>query len=253
MSGLTPYTIYVEGDDDVNILKRWFPHLPFSKAGGKDSVKSKITAQSKNWGILDRDFADDAQVKASRLPGNRLILLNRYCIENYLLEPVLIAAVARSLAHVAPALAKWTVETEIEQQIITWASELAIYAAANVLIARWQAVIHDGFLRYWGPLPPQPLAIIVADLESRLQRLPRSEEIAAMFDAQYAQVVQDITTWDGVHRWVNGKVLLEEYLFSHIFAQVRNFSKARLRDELIKAGQANIPGELTQLTQQWSV
>jgi len=256
MNSLTPYTIYVEGDNDVNILKRWFPHLPFLKAGGKDRVRKEVKPQSKNWGILDRDFADDTIVEASRQPANRLVLLKRYCIENYLMEPALIAAVANSFSSTAPELTKWADEETIERQLITWADELALYAAANALIAQWHEVIEDDFLKYWTDLPPVSRETVIKALRTRLQRvprLPRSEEIEEKLNTQHAQIVQDIKTWDGLHRWINGKVLLEKYLLPQVFAQVRGFSKDRLRDELIKAGESSIPTELVQLAQQCMV
>jgi hypothetical protein len=63
-------------------------------------------------------------------------------------------------------------------------------------------------------------------------------------------VTADVQTWAGLHRWINGKVLLEEYLFPKVFAQFR-LSQDRTRDLLIEAGRTRIPAELQELSRRW--
>ena len=122
--------IYVEGDDDANVLSRWFPRSHFIKAGGKDKVKSKVEQDDESDGLLDRDFADDDQAAASRETDSRLIIMQRYCIENYLLEPAIIATAVRQLQDLAD-LQDWLDEAYTRQRFEAWAGELALYAAAN--------------------------------------------------------------------------------------------------------------------------
>jgi len=57
-------------------------------------------------------------------------------------------------------------------------------------------------------------------------------------------------TLDGVHQWINGKVLLDEILYQRVF-KLHNFGHARLRDELIEVGKNKIPDELVHLAKKW--
>lgn len=248
---LTPGAISVEGDRDREILARWFPHLQFVAAGGKNNVHKRVAQSPRSWGVLDRDFADATAVNTSRLPASRVIILQRYCIENYLLEPGLIATVANLLLKDFPKLQLWTDEAYITQHLLRWGEELAIYAAANRLVAQWRTVIDDDFVRYFGPLPPLPRERVLNALSMRLAKLPKPAELEILLDASYAEVLSDLSTLEGVHRWINGKVLLEEFLYQRVF-NLHNFSQTRLRDALIEAGTHSIPAELIVLAQQWT-
>lgn len=251
---LSATTVYVEGDDDLRILRAWFPGIQFTKAGGKDEIANRIQLHPGCYGLRDRDFADDVTVASSRAPDSRLALLRRYCVENYLLEPDIIAEAVRAMPAVAPDLAAWTDEAFARGQLMAWGAELALYAAANAIVAEWQQVVKADFLHYFGPLPPQqPLSReqVVQELQRRLASLIRPEEVADVLDARLGQVQQDIATWDGLHRWINGKVLLERCLYPRAFEPV-GLSQSRLRDALIDAGKERVPAELRELATGWN-
>jgi len=249
---LTTKTVYVEGDDDVGILQIWFPGIPFTKAGGKDEVAKRTKADTACYGLKDRDFADDAAVVASRAPDSRLTLLRRYCIENYLLEPDIIAGAVRAMPALAPDLVGWTDETFVRQQLTQWGAELALYAAANSIVADWQQIVKADFLLYFSRLPPWPRAQVIQELQRRLAALSRPEVVEDALDTRYSQIQQDIAAWDGLHRWIIGKVLLEQYLYPQVFKPT-GLAQARLRDALIEAGKGRVPAELQELAARWSL
>ncbi|MCE7990045.1 MAG: DUF4435 domain-containing protein [Caldilinea sp. CFX5] len=249
---VTPGAIFVEGDSDRDILARWFPHLQFVVVNGKNNIHRRVEQVQQSWGLLDRDFADEAIVTTSRLPESRVFVLHRYCIENYLLEPATIATVAGLLVNRSPALQPWTDETHVAEQLLRWGAELAIYAAANRLVANWRAIIDDDFVRYFGPLPPLPREQVLVALSTRLAKLPKAADLPALLEANHSEILSDLSAIEGVHRWINGKVLLEEFLYPHVF-KLHNFSQSRLRDELIKAGIHAIPQELVELAQRWGI
>ena len=250
---LSLHNIYVEGDDDINILSRWFPRLQFKRAGGKDEVKRKVERDDESYGLLDRDFATDGQVAASREPDSRLIIMHCYCIENYLLEPAIIATAIGQLQSQAD-LRDWLDEAYTPQKLEGWAKEIALYAAANSIISEWRDRIqYDrglGFLRYFGPLPPIPRTEVVKSLQRRLAALTPADQIEAILDDQYAQVSSDIVGWNGLQRWINGKVLLENYLYPQVF-EPAGLSQSRARDLLIEAGRHHVPAELQELARRW--
>lgn len=251
MSRLTSSTIFVEGKDDEGILARWFDHLKFEAVGGKDKIHKKVEQNPRSWGLLDRDFANEQVVNASRLPESRVIVLRRYCIENYLLEPTMVATVAGQWLKEYPVLQPWIDQTYIIQQLLRWGTELAIYAAANRLIAEWKTAIEGDFARYFGPLPPLPHKQVLTELYTRLAKLPDRTELEGILAVYYDEIRSDVSTLGGVHRWINGKVLLEGFLHPQGF-KLHNFAQSRLRSDLIEAGRHAIPEELNNLEQLWS-
>ena len=249
---LTTKTVYVEGDDDVRILQAWFPNIQFTSAGGKDKVASRTEQHPACFGLGDRDFADDAKVTAGRAPDSRLALLRCFCIENYLLEPDIIADAVRAMPAIASHLAAWTDETFVRKQLTAWGAELALYAAANSIVAEWRQTVEADFLRYFGPLPPLPRDQVVQELQRRLASLIRREEVEDMLDARFRQIQQDLSPpGKALHRWINGKALLEKCLYPRVF-EPTGLSQARLRDALIEAGKAHAPTELQELAVRWS-
>ena len=254
-TALTVRTIHVEGDTDLKVLSRWFPAMQFEEAGGKDKVRQRMKNSTVDYGVLDRDFATDEQVQASRMPESRLVILSRYCIENYLLEPDIIAAAfsALELTDGHPARI-WLNEAHIRHTLHDWGNALALYAAANAIVSQWhERIMLDrklGFLLYFGPLPPVSRGEVLKSLRRRLAALTPVEEIESLLDANYRQIIADVQTWTGLHRWINGKVLLEEYLYPQAFAHTR-LGQRYARDLLIEAGRTRIPAELRELSRRW--
>jgi hypothetical protein len=253
---LTLHQVYVEGADDVAVPSRWFPRLQFRAMNGKEAVRSRVEQEVGSFGLLDRDFAAEADVEASRGPGSRLAIMRRYAIENYLLEPDIIAAAANTLASGVVDLSARQNHEQIRASILAWARELALYAAANSIISSWREAIQNdrelGFLRYFGPLPPLPRREVVASLQRRLAALPDATAIEQILDTRYQEVMRSIVEWDGAHQWIHGKVLLEDYLYPRAFGNL-GLSQARLCDSLIEAGQERIPAELRDLAKYWEL
>ena len=131
---------------------------------------------------------------------------------------------------------------------------MALYAAANVIVSQWREHItldrELGFLRYFGPLPPVSREEVLDSLRRRLATLTPVEEIESLLNDNYRQIITDVQTWTGIHRWINGKVLLEDYLYPQVFKQT-SLSQARVRDLLIEAGRTRIPAELQTLSRRW--
>jgi hypothetical protein len=98
--------IAVEGPTDVEVLDEWYlarlSEVYFHNAGGHAAVEAIVAMAADNgvhkrvFGIIDRDFSDDAVVEAALADSNaHLFILRRYSIENYLLEPEAVHEVAR--------------------------------------------------------------------------------------------------------------------------------------------------------------
>lgn len=256
-TALTLHIVYVEGDDDLAVLSHWFPAVQFKKAGGKDEVRRRVENSIADCGVLDRDFATDEQVQASHTPESRIVILSRYCIENYLLEPDIIVAAMTELHRPDEHSARiWLDEAYIRRTLHDWGAPLALYAAANAIVSQWRERINLdpelGFLRYFGPLPPVSREEVLNSLRRRLAALTPVAEVESLLDDNYRRVATDVQTWSGLHRWINGKVLLEEYLYPQMFVPT-GLSQARVRSLLIETGRTRMPDELQALARRWSI
>ena len=106
--------VLLEGASDVAVFREWYrdrrdvieffsPEVPQGRSG-VENLLNRILAQStspnpREYGIVDRDFREDAEVESVLAdPNTRLFILRRYCIENYLLEPVAVAEELRVLS-----------------------------------------------------------------------------------------------------------------------------------------------------------
>lgn len=243
--------IYVEGADDKYILSKWFPHLLFEDAKGKDNVPKRVDQNQASFGLLDRDFYSTDEVEASREDHSRLVILRRYCIENYLLDPAIIADVAQRLNNTHAVLSSWSEENFVYENLFKWANEYATYAAANKLVSEWKQAVETDFRRYFDSLPVQSYDEVLSTLKERVGRIPSSHEIDTIFQETHAQISQDFSTLEGVHRWIDGKFMLEKLLYQNVFNPIHNFGQNRLRDELIESGKTRIPDELVQLAKKW--
>lgn len=106
--------VLLEGASDVVVFREWYrdrrdvaeffsPEVPQGTSGVR-TLLGRILARStspnpREYGIIDRDFRRDAEVEAALAdPSAHLFILRRYCIENYLLEPVAVAEEVRVLS-----------------------------------------------------------------------------------------------------------------------------------------------------------
>ena len=88
--------VLVEGDVDREVLREWFKteldDIEFYDCGGitpltklLEEYRSKYT-DDRIYGITDRDFRSDEEVAASYAETSHQFILQRYAMENYLLE-----------------------------------------------------------------------------------------------------------------------------------------------------------------------
>ena len=106
--------VLLEGVSDVAAFREWYldrrdvieffsPDVPQGGSGVR-TLLARVLAQStsanpREFGIVDRDFRSDAEVEASLSDAaSHLFILRRYCIENYLLEPVAVTEEVRVLS-----------------------------------------------------------------------------------------------------------------------------------------------------------
>ncbi len=87
--------VLVEGEGDREVLCEWFKEdveVEFYACGGIAPLTKLLNelltlgTLKRAYGITDRDFRSDEEVKASYLENSHQFILQRYAMENYLLE-----------------------------------------------------------------------------------------------------------------------------------------------------------------------
>lgn len=128
--------LIVEGKTDelvfTQLLKKvdpqWETNWVLAEVGGKRNVVEILSKQSDWLGIVDRDEWDDAQLSQRQQQLPNLLVLPRFCIENYLVVP-------SELLHGLPLKQRTKLPRE---------SEEAIGAIASSITAALDSWIHFG-------------------------------------------------------------------------------------------------------------
>jgi len=245
--------VYVEDNADT-IWRVWFPRgsgVQFEDAGGKGKVWKQVRAEAGSFGVVDRDFDDDEAVRASRGADSRVWVLDRYCVESYLLEPVAIAQVAELFPPVARSEPDWTNAVHIESTLLEWGRNLRFYAAANHLIDDWNR--HIQLLRYFRPSHSDRLfdrEFILGELYAWARGLPVEADVERELDERAAVIGNARRTIAGAHRWIDGKAILGSLLHPDAFHAIR-LSSDDLKRYLAEAAKTNLPADLQTLAQRW--
>ncbi len=202
--------VLVEGDDDRDVLYRWFleraADVVFYTASGSVNVvklANRIAALRPDvqvFGIRDRDFLSDAQVSAAFSTPNSLIFIwRRYCIENYLLEP---EALLPELEAFLGADCPINDVTAMEARMLEICRDLHSMMAANWLL------IENGLSRYSDGHHLLPRADFIAEISNRIG-MSLAEADVALADKE-ATLSPSLATLETAHHVTSGKHLLHQ-------------------------------------------
>ncbi len=206
--------VLLEGASDVAVFREWYrdrrdvvEFFSLETPQGVSGVKTllaRILAQStspnpREYGIIDRDFRSDAEVeKAIADPNAHLFILRRYCIENYLLEPV---AVAEEVRVLSGADADAPNPQVMEAELLRLCRDLHTMMAANWVFfdkgrGRYFTEGHDLVDRQ----------TVVARVVRELGCSPADAEAAV--SKKEALIEPLLSSLEAAHRRINGKPLL---------------------------------------------
>lgn len=209
--------VLLEGGTDCEVFREWYrEHLgavEFYLSTGYPNVQSFLDAilgefpKMKAYGIIDRDFRDDAEVEAAlRDEQARLFILRRYSLENYLLEP---EAVFEDLRVSLGSAFSVSDVREIERKLLELCHVLCTVAAAN-----WVFYEVGGIDYFRAGDNRRTQAELLPEISRRLQC---DEDAAQMrIEQKEALLLPYLSDLDTAHTRINGKHLLhlahEEYL-----------------------------------------
>jgi len=206
--------VLLEGASDVAVFREWYrdrrdvieffsPEVP-QGGSGVQKLLNRILARStsptpREYGIIDRDFRDAAEVGGALAdPNAHLFILRRYCLENYLLEP---AAVAEEVRVLAGSNANTPNPQNMETNLLQMCRSLHTMMAAN-----WTFVEAGQGTHF-----PEGHALV--DRKTIVARVVRElgcsqvEAEAALADKE-ARIVPLLSDLETAYQRINGKHLL---------------------------------------------
>lgn len=244
--------VLVEGEErggDAQILKTiLLPHgnvVTFHGRDGRNNLVKELPefvtelAEGKVAAILDRDFMEPAEVEATYQLDyeGHLFYWQRYCIENYLLEPKLIANCIMMTHSLKPETAPVALATEpaIENYILDWSQKVSPQVAGN-----W--VIHDLTIetdsRALGIEAPHYFENTVArDKEWVLEKLNQTysmwakdypilfgaSSLSERFESRLQDVSEKVKTLEGCYQLVDGKRFLKPIILREVPPALRGY------------------------------
>lgn len=177
--------LIVEGKTDfmvftlflTRINPKWQDQWVLAEVGGKRNVV-EILAKEPTWlGIVDRDEWDDSQITRNQTELPNLMILPRFCIENYLVIPEELwhsLPEKRKSIFATQELAIQSISEEITENLERWVQFGALWAIVSPL---WDELKNSGFNRGL-------LALELVDNE---------EEIRAQFSRWHSQLEPEVT------------------------------------------------------------
>ena len=248
--------VYVEGRNDRKVLEKLFPQLEgiLTHVNGKPHVLRKIQQEEDSFGIVDRDLDHTDQELAENRPDeSRLAILDRYCMESYFLESRYLFAYAQEigLSH----MEDWQSEETVERYLIRKGQELCFYSAANEMIVKMKREISFKVLtQQFNDLPILAEQEVRERLEERFRGLPTRDQMSDMlkdWEQRAKEIHSCCAAIEGVHRWIDGKVLLRKVIVQDIrrsdSERFARYDDDEFVDDLVEVVCTNPPVGLTSL------
>ncbi|WP_295432085.1 DUF4435 domain-containing protein [uncultured Thiodictyon sp.] len=231
----------VEGSDDVTawqiLLNRFVPdwetHWAIAQAGSKSQLLRLLDLEPHWLGLVDRDEWDQTVIEANTRKRSNLLVLPRFCLENYLIDPGELWPAIPVVQQETITGGQATLETVLHAQLDRYIRHGALWMVVTPL---WTGLRALGFkealasedsletaqdddevrriLRDWDELlDPER---IFADFETQLARTR-----AAPVSQQYAQ-------------WVHGKYFWQQVVSPAMTKLFGQMSEARRRIEILR-------------------
>ncbi|ASS73841.1 hypothetical protein CIG75_01865 [Tumebacillus algifaecis] len=205
-------TLFVEGSDDEKTLHLMFPMIlgNVQQANSKKDVRKMVSQTENSFGIVDRDF------EFQTIEQPRVTILDRYALENYLLDPAYLYKLAVDLK--VDQHEQWSSKEMIEQQILKMGQSFCHFATANSLLHDYGLRLYDSELRQYFRAHPDETSSteVLQSLVDRFNKLPQEAEIRSSWAERYQEIEHACKSMGGVHQWIDGKLLLRYGIYQEI-------------------------------------
>ncbi len=247
----TKRVLLVEGTGDVDFLTLMLDKPPLREqniharwvigaVGGKDSVLRMLGLQPRWLGLVDRDAWSEAEIADATARVPNLRLLPRYCIENYLIDPMTFQV--------------------FEQRAQSAKAKQAVRDAAQYCKARWGEGIRHGSL--WRAVQPLQDALQDRGFNGTLLRfdLPDDSQVRAtlrswseLLDEQrvygefsdYQRQAQAMAPEQALRLWVHGKIFWRSVVADALGGAIGEENESRLKRLVYR--HTPLPGDLFDL------
>ncbi len=272
-NGLT-CAILVEGEERGSdaqilqiILKSVGQSVTFHGRDGRDNLIKELPdfvamlPKAKVAAIVDCDFTDESEIERTYLPNyeGHIFYWRRYCIENYLLEPELIANCMMMTHSLAPENAPQSLMTAeaVEKFLLDWCRRLAPQVAGNWTIHDLtqesdQQGLNVEALSYFRDVTDRDAAWVLSELDRRCSgwsvaypKLFSKDALRERFEDKHKRVLGKIETLSEAHRLMDGKRFLKPALNRELPGNLRPY----FFNLLAEAASKNVPGDIHTLVE----
>ncbi len=228
--------VFVEGEEQQSdawvlghLLERWRTEVAFMGRDGREQVIRDLGHTIPNvpnnqlFAIVDRDFADEADVEACYQSGfnGYLYTLRRSCIENYLLEPAWISDPLETFYLDRPQDLPTSLQgaDAIRDCLLSWGRGLATQVAGNWVIADLRREADRRGLQvnaraYFDDIAERSSDYVMDRLKQyyvgqrdQAPDLLDEHEIERCYEKRLTEVLSSVETLDRLHQIVSGKLL----------------------------------------------
>jgi hypothetical protein len=201
-------------------------------------VQGSLAYSNAVFGIVDRDYTLHENWNANPSPH----VSQLYCheLENYLIVP---AAIREAIKVEISPQSPPTIAT-IEEEILNWADESVLYAAANWLIEEYNQKRGEFGERTFPESSAEPRNSVIRRLADAMQST--DEEAEKQLEKKEKEVRAQVELGSGLHVWIEGKRLLRKLKNAHF----RTMTDTKLANHLanILKGQG-IPHEIANIVE----
>ncbi len=203
----------VEGTDDVNawriLLQRFVPdwerRWAIAPAGNKRQLLDLLKLEPDWLGLVDRDEWDDAAIAAHRQERSNLMVLPRFCLENYMIDPAELWPAIPPHRQAAVAGGQTAFAAMIEKALPKYIRHATLWAVVTPLWSGLRAVGFKEALASEQSLETAQDDNAVQQILDAWDRLLDPQRIFSEFQAQLA-VARMASVGEQYARWVHGKL-----------------------------------------------
>lgn len=231
--------LIVEGNDDefalIALFKNHHPEYEqnwiIAKAGNKRNVLA-VLKEEKNWiGLVDCDEWNQEVIKKEQQKLANLLVLPRFCIENYLINPIEIWQAIPVNQQIKIQNGKKILESIIHSNLLVYIRHCVLW---KIITPLWLDLRNLGFKEKLAA----EQSVNISQEDEKIQAVLKDwhnlldpKKIFNKFKQQL-EVVENLSVSEQLMSWVHGKIFWKEIVFPQMIRMFGQKSEKEMKKQL---------------------